>query len=111
MLSSCVTGNFQILEKILFQDLQLHVENLNILTKYQAGFRRQKSPSSMLVKLTDECLQNMDNGLPTICVFIDLKKAFDTISHERLLTKLYLLNIRDKALDLLKKTILRIGNK
>ena len=56
----------------------------------------------MLVKLTDECLQNMDNGLPTICVFIDLKKAFDTISHERLLTKLYLLNIRDKALDLLK---------
>ena len=44
----------------------------------------------------------MDNGLPTICVFIDLKKAFDTISHERLLTKLYLLNIGDKALDLLK---------
>ena len=92
----------KILEKILFQDLQLYVENLNILTKYQAGFRREKSTSSMLVKLTDECLQNMDNGLPTICVFIDLKKAFDTISHERLLTKLYLLNIRDKALDLLK---------
>ena len=36
------------------------------------------------------------------CVCIDLKKAFDTISHERLLAKLYLLNIRGQAPELFK---------
>ena len=54
----------------------------------------------MLTKLTDSCLQNMDNGLPTVCVYIDLKKAFDTISHERLISKLYSMNIRGQALTL-----------
>ena len=92
----------KILEKITFKELQQHTDNLNILTRFQAGFRREKSTSSMLISLTDTCLQNMDNGLPTICVFIDLKKAFDTISHERLLTKLSSFNIRGQALELFK---------
>ena len=92
----------KILEKVIYKDLLRHTNALNIFTRYQAGFRKEKSTSSKLISLTDSCLLNMDKGLPTVCVYIDLKKAFDTISHERLLTKLYLLNIRGQTLELFK---------
>ena len=90
----------KILEKIICRALLRHIENFKILTNCQAGLKKKKSTLSMLIKLTDTCLQNMDNSNATICVFIDLKKAFDTISHERLLAKLELLNIKGKALQL-----------
>ena len=51
----------KILEKIIYKVLEKHIENLNILSKHQAGFRKEKSTSSMLISLTDSCLQNMDN--------------------------------------------------
>ena len=53
----------------------------------------------MLIKLTDSCLENIDNNRPTLCVFIDLKKAFDTICHKKLVSKLKRMNITDKALE------------
>ena len=41
----------------------------------------------------------MDKELLKVCVYIDLKKAVDSVSHDRLLAKLYLINITGQALE------------
>ena len=54
----------------------------------------------MLTKLTDTCLQNMDNSKLAVCALIDLKKAFDTIHHKKLIKKLKQMQIKGDALKI-----------
>ena len=55
----------------------------------------------MLINLTDECLTNLDNGQETICVFLDIKKEFDSVSHSLLLQKLKYIGVTGTAHNLL----------
>ena len=50
----------------------------------------------------EKLLHNLDSGLTSCAIFLDLAKAFDSVSHEILLKKLNYYGIRGKALDLFK---------
>ena len=52
--------------------------------------------------MADIIYKNLDKSKPTIAVFIDLSKAFDTVNHELLLKKLERYGIRGCVLDLMK---------
>ena len=54
-------------------------------------------------KIYDEILNNIDQGLYTCCIFLDLSKAFDTVDHNVLRQKLEknYYGIRRSALDLI----------
>ncbi|CAB4043383.1 RNA-directed DNA polymerase from mobile element jockey-like, partial [Paramuricea clavata] len=54
------------------------------------------------VDITDKWYSNMDNGLINAILFIDLKKAFDTIDHEILLNKLSRYGFKCKTIELFR---------
>lgn len=78
----------KIFEKIIYDQLYTYLNENNLLTPYQSGFRSLHSTLTALLEATNDWSVNIDNGLLNAVVFIDLKKAFDTIDHEIILLKL-----------------------
>ena len=59
-----------------------------MLWEKQFGFRKRSSTQHAVSFFSDFIRTNMDKGLITGAVFIDLRKAFDTADHARLQSKL-----------------------
>lgn len=64
------------------------VYNQQLLNKYQSGFRSIHSTATALLDATNQWYFNIDNGLVTSVVFLDLSTAFDTIDHNIFFEKL-----------------------
>ena len=78
----------KILENIYYSRLDTFVFKHDILSNSQYDFRQNMSTNLALLELVKELTSSIDKKNKTIGVFIDLKKAFDTIDHDILLKKL-----------------------
>ena len=78
----------KILEQTVKSQLYSYLEENSLLYTQQSGFRSKRSTSTALLQLTDTLLHNMDKRQVTGVVYLDLKKAFDTVNHSLLLRKL-----------------------
>ena len=78
----------KIFEKLIFEQLYEYLNNNNLISASQSGFRTLHSTLTALIETVDNWSINIDNGLLNGVIFINLKKAFDTIDHAILLRKL-----------------------
>ena len=90
---SVITACMKVFEKIVHTQLYNFIDHNNILTTNQSGFRPMHSTQTCLVDVSDYLLNNMSSSLFTGAVFLDLKKAFDTVHHNVLINKLQSLGI------------------
>ena len=75
------------LENIFYLRLDNFIELNEILKESQYGFTKNRSTSVALLELTEEIANAIDKNKSSIGMFIDLKKAFDTVNHNLLLKK------------------------
>ncbi len=92
----------KIIEKLMHKRLYEFLDEHDILFINQFGFRKKSSTIHALLDITERIRQSMDNGKYGCGVFIDLKKAFDTVNHDILLTKLEHYGIRNNILNWFK---------
>ena len=88
----------KIFEKIIYRQLYDYLQDNSLLNTYQSGFRSMHSTLTALLETTNNWSINIDNGLLNGVLFIDLKKAFDTIDHEIILRKLANYGVDQSAL-------------
>ena len=88
----------KIIEKAMHKRLYSFLEQHNILYKNQFGFRKNNSTTYALIDLTEQIKESIDNKKYCSGVFIDIRKAFDTVNHDILLKKLEHCGVRGSGL-------------
>ena len=78
----------KILERVVYDQLSGYLERNDLITSSQFGFRRRYNTELAVTLFTDRIRLALDQGKLTGAVFIDLQKAFDTVEHSVLLSKL-----------------------
>ena len=96
---SCMS---KILERIVHKRVSEHLKVNKLLSEAQFGFRKHHSTATCVLKLTDRIYKNIENGKLTGVVFLDLKKAFDTVDHVILTNKLNTFNLDEKFINWIK---------
>ena len=88
----------KIIEKLVYKRVHSFLSKHNVLYKYQYGFRTNFSTTHALLDVLNYIYTALDEGKYVFGIYIDLKKAFDTVNHNILLTKLEYYGIRGLAL-------------
>ena len=78
----------RLLEKAVHTQLVYYMNSIGLLHSNQHGFRANRSTGSAIFQYLRDLYTGLDNNLVTGSIYIDYKKAFDTISHDILLRKL-----------------------
>ena len=83
----------------MYNSLVSYFDKYNILYQNQFGFRQEHSSHHALITLVNKITQSLDSGDMVIGIFLDLKKAFDTVNHKILVNKLYSYGIRGQLIN------------
>ncbi len=78
----------KILEKILRDKITAFLDKHDLILDTQHGFRNNRSCLTNLLEFFNHITSNYDERVPSDIIYLDFRKAFDTVPHKRLLIKL-----------------------
>ena len=87
----------KILEHLIQSQTMLYLEENDVLDVHQGGFRKNNSTTATTLAMLDDIYTNINNQQTTYSIFIDFRKAFDSINHKILLKKLSKLGFQNSA--------------
>ena len=79
----------KLLEHVIVSKTAMHLERHNILNDCQHGFRAKRSCETQTLTLYHELAASLDKKIKTDMIIFDFSKAFDRVSHQRLLNKVH----------------------
>jgi hypothetical protein len=97
---SIISNVAKIFEKVIKSQIMSYILDNGIISKNQFGFMPGLGTQDAIARLTSEIYTSLDQGKKCIGTFVDLKKAFDSISHSKLINKLAYIGISGRALSL-----------
>ena len=93
---TCVPS--KILERIIANRILDHLYFNNILCEAQHGFVRRRSTCTNLLESLDDWTMCIQTRQQVTIVYIDFSKAFDVLSHNKLIVRLYSYGVRGSVL-------------
>ena len=89
----------KLFEKFIKNSLNNHLIKNNILSKEQFGFVSGRNTITQLLVTINDWMTELDNDNIVDAAYMDFRKAFDTVPHQRLITKLKSYNIKGPILN------------
>ena len=86
----------------MYNHLISFIDKEDILYKFQFGFRKSHSTNHAIISLVEKVNQALDSGKVLVGIYLDLKKAFDTVDHKILVDKLFKYGIRGNIFNWFK---------
>lgn len=78
----------KVLEGIVREAIMSFVQETGQLNEEQHGFMPGKGCQTNLIETMDDVTKDLDEGIPVDIIYIDFSKAFDTVPHKRMISKL-----------------------
>lgn len=73
-------------------------QTYNVLSQHQFGFRSGRNTSDAVLEFLDFCYNSLDSKCHLVAILLDLSKAFDTLDHGILISKLEHIGVRGEVL-------------
>ena len=86
----------KLLESIACKQIDNHLNDNNLISNGQLGFRKGRSTEQLMLSMTEKWKQALDNVKVVGVIFVDFQEAFDSICHEKLSMKLHASGISGK---------------
>ena len=78
---SLMSSIMKLFEWVIEERLHSYLEDIGFISKYQSGFRQNKSTDDHLFRLSSSVMESFNIGELVVVAFLDIEKAFDNVWH------------------------------